>query len=372
MKHLEGPCLNRIATLLLLAAPFVATAQTTCTQNCTGACTGFQSTPCSAPSGCTGFTVCTLQTGASSCYTFGSQLPCTACGAGGYQLCNAFGQPGACRPSTPRSETCNLCDDNANGQVDEGLTGACHLPSGCAGDLTCTSGVEQCTLKTGSTRWCPDCTSGTMACNPNGTFGTCQPPTATVETCNRCDDNKNGVVDDNVPASACSLPQGCRGLTSCNNGVSSCSEFDGSRKTGCTTCGPTGFQKCFADGGLSACRPDTFGLDDTTCDNCDDNWDNIVDNLPNRGAYSLVATCQGPQGPCLGSSQTCTPKGWSACKTAKEVCDGVDNNCDGLIDEAGVCRHDNLDCQCQPLTCRDLMQVGNSLPDGCGGVISCP
>ena len=347
-----------------------ASAQTNCTPNCTGICANFQSHDCSTATGCTGHTVCNTLTG-ESCYTFGSQVACTACGMGGYRACSPSGQLGVCRPATPRDEVCNSCDDDADGLVDEGISGPCIQLNGCSGETVCSAGVQQCVWKAGSTKSCLECVSGTMACNSNGTIGTCQPAVSSTEVCNSCDDNKNGVVDD-VATTACVMTAGCNGTTKCTNGATTCIETATSKKYGCVECGIGGFQRCLPSGGLSVCRSASIQPSETKCDGCDDNWDGYTDNSSVGGNYSMVAVCQGSQGVCIGSSMACLPGGWAACKTGLETCDGFDNDCDGLIDEDGVCRFDDTSCQCVPVTCAAAgAPKGATVPDGCGGFLKC-
>jgi hypothetical protein len=357
-----------LLVLFGLFPPKIALAQATCTTDCTGACEGFQSAACSIPNGCTGFTVCTIATGLTSCHTFGTKVPCTQCGAGGFRVCSALGTIGPCRPERPQAESCNSCDDDANGQVDDGIGGTCMFPNGCSGTTSCVNGTARCTLAPDSTRACAECANGTMACHSDGTFGPCQPAIARDETCNLCDDDKDGIADE-VGPSFCTMPGGCQGLSRCVNGTTRCEEYEGSKKYGCAACGEGGFQRCLPNGGLSACRRASPTAE--KCDGCDDDGDGLIDNQPNGGAYSLVGVCQGPQGPCLGSSSRCTPQGWSECSAGMEICDGVDNDCDGVVDNGGVCRHEDITCRCRPRTCADISYLGSNLPDGCGGFITC-
>jgi hypothetical protein len=82
---------------------------------------------------------------------------------------------------------------------------------------------------------------------------------------------------------------------------------------------PPGYSCVDIDSAMNQCLPDTGSC---TCDGSD---------------TSLVRECEliGPGAPpniCIGV-QTCTTSGWGICDPPLELCDGRDNNCNGMIDE---------------------------------------
>jgi len=60
----------------------------------------------------------------------------------------------------------------------------------------------------------------------------------------------------------------------------------------------------------------------------------------------------------------------SACTgIATEICNGRDDNCNGLVDEGGVCEYLPMNCPAQPRTCGSI--TCGDIPDGVGGVRHC-
>jgi hypothetical protein len=95
-----------------------------------------------------------------------------------------------------------------------------------------------------------------------------------------------------------------------------------------------GTQTC-ADGIWGAC---TGAIDATIelCDNKDNNCNSLTDE-------NLLQDCSLQQGVCAGTKQTCDAGLWGACsyganyETAETKCDGLDNDCDGSVDENNIC-----------------------------------
>ncbi len=182
------------------------------------------------------------------------------------------------------TETCNDCDDDGNGSVDDGLP--------------CRRGTS-----TGCTTSCG--TSGTRTCAADCSgYGSCRAP---AETCNACDDDGNGLIDDGF---ACRQGQ-----------TQACS----------TLCGTAGVRTCASDcSGYGAC------VATEVCNGCDDDGDGTVDEgfTCAAGATEACTTSCGTSG-----TRTCsgTCGGFGAC-VAAEACNGCDDDGDGTADEDFACR----------------------------------
>ena len=267
------------------------------------------------------------------------------------------------------TETCNRLDDDCDGSVDEGtdgepLTEVCYY--GAEGTLDETDPVRI-------------CRSGTATCD-GGYFRFCDGQILPApETCNRLDDDCNGAVDNTPIDVGLSCGTGLPGV--CANGVTQCLDD------------PEDPLQCVAlhePGELTE-----------TCNGSDDDCDGTTDK--DDEGEPLTRDCYyGPEGTldeddpdrrCRGGTETCADALYGACVgqvlPAVEVCNGIDDDCDGIVDNDpidaglgcdtgydGICASGVSQCvddPVEPLKCvalhlpGDLPETCNGLDDDCDG-----
>tara|TARA_R110002073_G_scaffold336295_1_gene531838 strand:- start:36983 stop:42601 length:5619 start_codon:yes stop_codon:yes gene_type:complete len=228
----------------------------------------------------------------------------------------------SCTPTDGGVESCDLVDNDCDGDVDEdfdtdtdvnhcGQCGrVCSFPNASA---SCTTGA--CTFNPAA-----DCdtnfhdVNGTVA---DGCEYSCTPSNGGVEICDLIDNDCNGVADD-APEDA--------GLA-CNNGPMGIA-IGACENTGNTVCS-LGTIVC-----VGAPEPSA-----ETCNNIDDNCDGNTDEDVSRSCYSGPGATEGV-GLCASGSETCSAGVFGgACvgevlPATEETCDNQDEDCDAQIDEA--------------------------------------
>lgn len=238
---------------------------------------------------------CNCQPGrVSSCY----RGPVASRGKGqcadGTMTCVGSGEFGKWGPCTgdvlPAAEVCDPggMDENCNGTPNEG----CECSAG-APPVECGSSTVGA------------CKKGTQLC-VDGKLGPCTGAVEPkIEECNNIDDDCDGKVDEDL--------------------VRSCGSSTGACKPGAQTCAAGEWGVC--TGGVTP--------SDEKCNNVDDNCNGMTDE-------GVTGPCGSSVGECKPGIATCTAGVFGACAGEKvataELCDGLDNNCNGAVDEMCACK----------------------------------
>ncbi|WP_147450335.1 hypothetical protein [Corallococcus carmarthensis] len=256
---------------------------------------------------------------------------------------------------------------------------SCVNANGCYGMTECDE-YPTCGSFTGaSTVSCTVCgRGGTRLCDAEGNILTGSCSAYGAEQCDGCDNDGDSLIDEGPNGGALTggscdpLSNGCTGTLTCTGGQFQCVIPSGTRRS----CAPPEYAcenataACLPNGAHGPCRPAVRTSE--KCNRCDDDWDGLIDNLPGQGIGTLTQECRTSAGTCAGSVQACVvgtnSSFWGACVAPTESCNGLDDDCDGNIDEGDVCA---LFCACTPTTCAAQGKTCGVISDGCGGSLSC-
>ncbi len=240
--------------------------------------------------------------------------PCQE-GYANFDLRSDNGCEAQCVPSNGGVEICDGEDNDCNGVIDDDFALGVD-PDNCGVCGRVCPDVER------GERGCAAGECGIAACNPgwqdaNGELGDgceypCVPDPEGIEVCDGRDNDCNGEVDDRLgPA-----PIHCR------------------RQGVCRDAAPV----CDPALGWICPYPDTFQEEERHCDDLDNDCDGQTD----EGFDGKGVACAFGVGVCRGAGQmVCSADGQQLeCserehleRVSEEICDGLDNDCDGLVDE---------------------------------------
>ena len=334
--------------------------------------------------------------------------PCASDSQCGDGVCVTLGGAPYCLPNCPFEGQCPQgyqCLPDPSGQ---------HQGNYCVpqtGGCTCTTGADDGLVRTCTNTNAIGSCQGLETCRPSqGGWVGCNAPAATQEVCDGIDNDCNMLVDDGLASGQpCAITVAgigtCPGVTLCTGTsgvvcqgptpkVETCNYTDDDCDTsvdegfpgvntvcsaGIGACERFGVVRCNAAGTGTECSAVAGASTNELCNGLDDNCDGSTDeNFPNKGATCTVGTgiCQRQGNYVCNASGTgldcsVTP----GTPAAMESCNSLDDDCDTKIDEGfrdsnGVYNQDRA-CGSCAVDCTVLYGLPNAFGT-CNAAISPP
>ncbi|MCB9760223.1 MAG: hypothetical protein H6739_10345 [Alphaproteobacteria bacterium] len=250
------------------------------------------------------------------------------------------------------TEACDELDNDCDATVDEGVTTTFYQDADGDGHGTADVTAEACSQPTGYAAGDTDCDDTNGAVSPNA-----------VEQCDGVDNDCDGTTDEDDAVDA--------GTWYAD------SDADGYGDAASTTracAAPSGYVGDDTDCDDSAWAVNPAGTE--LCNGVDDDCDGFTDedDAADASTWSLDFDGDGYGGSAFQLTQCAQPAGYvlddtdcddgdaAANPGETEVCDGVDNDCDGVSDNEAQVYGDAEDCAA--VDCLDLLSVRPTAPDG--------